>query len=158
MLIYHAFIEANLNYCPHIWMNKNKTDMKHIENVQKRALRMVFNDYSSSYQELLKWAKTCTLEIRWKRQLVSEVYRATHNLKPPYITSLFPPKILNYDFRSNMPISQHKFQTQTHGYHSLRNEGTTWELWAAFPNACKEANYISTLKVWLQIVSFCNLS
>ncbi len=108
MLIYHVFIEANLNYCPLIWMNRNKTDMKHIENVQKQTLRMVFNDYSSSYQELLKWAKTCTLEIRWKRQLVTEVYKATHNLTPPYITSLFPSKIVNYDLRSNMPISQSK--------------------------------------------------
>ncbi len=73
MLIYYAFIEANLNYCPLIWMNRNKTDMKNIENVQKRALRMVFNDYSSSYHEFLKRAKTCTLEIRWKRQLVTDV-------------------------------------------------------------------------------------
>ncbi len=73
-------------------MNRNKTDMKNIENVPKLALRMVFNYYSSSYQELLKQAKTCTLEIRWKRQLVTEVYKATHNLTPPYITSLFPPK------------------------------------------------------------------
>ncbi len=38
MLIYHAFIEANLNYCPLIWMNRKKTDMKHIENVQKSKL------------------------------------------------------------------------------------------------------------------------
>ncbi len=127
--MYHAFIKAHLNYCPFIWMNRNKTDMKHIVNVQKRALRIVFNDYSSSYQELLKQAKTCTLEIRWKRQLVNEVYKAIHNLTPPYITSLFSLKIVNYDLRSNMPISQPKFQTQTHGYYSLRNEGTM--LWAA---------------------------
>ncbi len=42
------FVDVNLNYYPLIWMNRNKTDMKHIENVQKRALRMVFNDYFSS--------------------------------------------------------------------------------------------------------------
>ncbi len=30
MLIYHAFIEANINYCPLIWMNKNETYMKHM--------------------------------------------------------------------------------------------------------------------------------
>ncbi len=41
MLIYHAFIEAILNYCPLIWKNRNKTDMKHIANIQKRALGMV---------------------------------------------------------------------------------------------------------------------
>ncbi len=105
---------------------------------------MVFNDYSSSYQELLKQAKSCTPEIRWKRQLVTEVYKATHNLTPPYTTRLFPSKIVNYDLRSNSPICQHKFPTQTHGYHSCRNEGT--KLWAALPNACKEAKNISTLK------------
>ncbi len=43
-----------------------------------------------------------------------------------------------------MPIGQAKFETQTHGYHSLRNEGTMW--WAALPNACKEAKDISTFK------------
>ncbi len=43
-----------------------------------------------------------------------------------------------------MPISQPKFQTQTHGYHSHRNEGT--RLWAALPNAYKEAKDISTFK------------
>ncbi len=64
LIIYHAFIEVNLNCCPLIWMNRNKTDMKHIENVQKRALIMVFNDHSSSYQEPLRRAKTCTLKIR----------------------------------------------------------------------------------------------
>ncbi len=84
------------------------------------------------------------LEIRWKRQLVTEVYKATHNLTPPYITSLFPSKIVNYDVRSNIHISQPKFQTQTHGYHSLRNEGT--RLWAALSNTCKEAKDISTFK------------
>ncbi len=71
--------------------------MKHIENVQKRALRMIFNDHSSSYHEFLKQAKTCTLEIRWRMQLVTEVYKATNNLTPPYITSLFHPKRVNYD-------------------------------------------------------------
>ncbi len=55
-----------------------------------------------------------------------------------------PPKIVNYDLRSNMPISQPKFQTQTHGDHSLWNEGT--RLRAAMPNACKEVKDINTFK------------
>ncbi len=43
-----------------------------------------------------------------------------------------------------MPISLPKYQTQTHGYRSLRNEGT--RLWAALPNAYKEAKDINTFK------------
>ncbi len=46
-----------------------------------------------------------------------------------------------------MPISQPKFQIQTHGYHSLRNEGTG--LWAALPNAWKETKISVLLNPWL---------
>ncbi len=45
--------------------------------------------------------------------------------------------MVDYDFRSKMSISQLEFQTQTHGYHSLRNEGTI--VWADLPNAFKES-------------------
>ncbi len=141
MPIYHALVEVNLNYCPLIWMKEIKLIWKTLK-IYKSELSEWF--LMIIPQQLLKWAKTCTLEIRWKRQLVTEVYKATHYITPPYITSLFPPKIVNYDLRSNMPISQSKFQTRTHGYHSLRNEGT--RLWAAWPNACKEAKDISTFK------------
>ncbi len=43
-----------------------------------------------------------------------------------------------------MHINQPKFQTPTDGYHSLRNEDT--RLWAALPNAHKEAEDKSTFK------------
>ncbi len=43
----------------------NRTDMICIENVQQRALRIVFNDRISDYSDLLK--KANTIETRWKR-------------------------------------------------------------------------------------------
>ncbi len=39
MFIYHAFIEAHLNYYTLICMKLNRTDTNNIENVQKQALR-----------------------------------------------------------------------------------------------------------------------
>ncbi len=80
--IFYSFIQAKLNYCPLIWINRNRTDMKRIENVQKRALRIVYNDRTSDYSELLNRAKICTIETRWKRQLVTEVCKAMNNLTP----------------------------------------------------------------------------
>ncbi len=73
LMIIYSFIQANLNYCPLIWINRNRTDMKRFENVQKRALRIVYNDRTSDYSELLNSAKICTIETRWKRQFVTEV-------------------------------------------------------------------------------------
>ena len=37
LMIYNAFIEANFSYCPLIWMNRNRTDMKRIQNLQKKG-------------------------------------------------------------------------------------------------------------------------
>ncbi len=49
-----------------------------------------------------------------------------------------------YNRRSSQIITQPKFNSQTHGYHSLRNEGT--RLWATLPNSLKEAKDINTFK------------
>ncbi len=62
LMIFYSFIQANLNYCPLIWINRNRTDMKRIENVQKCALRIVYNDRTSDYSELLNRAKICTIK------------------------------------------------------------------------------------------------
>ncbi len=132
LLIFHSFIQANLNYCPLIWINRNRT-----ENVQKRALRIIFNSRISDYNDLLKKANTCTIETRWKRQLVTEVYKAVNGLTPSYISDMFHEKTVNYNLRRSKLIIQPKFLSQTHGYHSLRQEGT--RLWDTLPNICKDA-------------------
>ncbi len=113
--------------------------MKCIENVQKRALRIVFNDRISDYSDLLKKANTCMIETRWKRQLVTEVYKAVNALTPSYISDTFQEKTVNYNLRRSKLITQPKFLSQTHGYHSLRQEGT--RLWDTLPT------YVKTLKM-----------
>ncbi len=96
LMIFYSFIQANLNYCPLIWINRNRTDMKCIENVQKHALRIVYNDRTSDYSKLLNRAQICTIETRWKRQLVTEVYKVMNNLTPSYISDMLKEKTLSY--------------------------------------------------------------
>jgi hypothetical protein len=84
LLICHSFIEATINYCPLVWVNRNRTDMKRLEKVDKRAWQLVFGK-NFTYDELLQKAKACTIEVKWKRQLVEEVFKAVHGLAPPYI-------------------------------------------------------------------------
>ncbi len=67
--------------------------MKRTENVQKWALRIVYNDRISDYSELLNRAIICTIEIRWKMHLVTEVYKAMNHLTPSYISDMFKKKL-----------------------------------------------------------------
>ncbi len=51
--------------------------MKRIKNVQKGPSELFL---ISHYSDLLKKANTYSIETRWKRQLVTEVYQAINGL------------------------------------------------------------------------------
>ena len=50
----NSFIYANFNYCPFVWHLSSKKSIAKIENIQKRALRILQNDISLNFKTLLK--------------------------------------------------------------------------------------------------------
>ena len=49
-----AFIESQFNYGPLIWMLRSRTMNNKINRIRERALRFVYSDHISSFDELLK--------------------------------------------------------------------------------------------------------
>ena len=45
---------SNLSYCPFIWMFCSRFDNKEINRTNKRALRVLYEDYDSSFEQLLE--------------------------------------------------------------------------------------------------------
>ena len=54
--LYNSFLLSHLQYCSIIWHNCLKQDTDKLEEINKRALRVVYDDYHSTYDELLKKA------------------------------------------------------------------------------------------------------
>ena len=48
-----SFVYSNFNYCPLVWHFSSAKSLQKVERLQERALRFLFNDNSSSYEELL---------------------------------------------------------------------------------------------------------
>ena len=63
--------------------------MNKIENIQKRTLRFVLNDYISNYETILTKSNKCMMKVRRLRVSVLEVFRSVNKLNPGYIKSLF---------------------------------------------------------------------
>jgi hypothetical protein len=61
LTIFHIFILSNFNFCPLAWHFCTDKNSKKLEKVQERALRFVYEDYNSSYEELLQKAKVPSL-------------------------------------------------------------------------------------------------
>ena len=53
-LIMNAFIFSQLGYCPLEWMFHSRKLNNRINNIHERALRIVYRDYESTFQQLLK--------------------------------------------------------------------------------------------------------
>ena len=49
-----AFIESQFNYCPLIWMFHSRTMNNTVNRIHERALRLVYSDHVSPFDELLK--------------------------------------------------------------------------------------------------------
>ena len=52
LLIYKSFVRSNFGYCPIVWHFCSKTSTDKMEKLQYRALRLVYSDFDSSYEEL----------------------------------------------------------------------------------------------------------
>ena len=49
-----GLIESQYDYCPLIWMSHSRTMNNKISRINERPLRLVYSDYSSNFDELLK--------------------------------------------------------------------------------------------------------
>ena len=59
--IFMSFIVPQITYCQTVWHFCRASDSRKMEQVQERALRAVYCDTRSSYNELLRKAKLTTL-------------------------------------------------------------------------------------------------
>ena len=52
-LLMKTFIESQFSYCPIIWMFHSRKLNRKINHIHERALRLVYNDYSTTFENLL---------------------------------------------------------------------------------------------------------
>ena len=63
--------------------------MNKIENIQKRALQLLYNDFESIYSQLLDEVKKRTVTIIRLRCLCLEIYKTINCLNPAFMTEIF---------------------------------------------------------------------
>ena len=146
--IYEAFVASNFVYCSIAYNNFSLCQDRKIEKLNERALRLVCNDYESTYNEILiKTVKKMLCVIR-RNNLVEFVYKVLSNLAPPIKSSFFDKQISPYNMRDNNKLVQPVFNTMQYGRRSIRYQGPS--LWNVLPSHVKcsvsFADFKSTLR------------
>ena len=139
MAIFRCFILSHFSYCNLVWHFCGATNTNKLERIQHRALKFVYQDWTSSYEQLLSRADLPTLELSRTRAIIIEVYKALHHLSPPFMWDLFKVKKTPYNLRRKNQVSVKHCRTVRHGINCLSVYGA--KLWNSLPNDWKSLDY-----------------
>ena len=144
-LIYNSFILTNFNYCPLIWMFCGKTTNDKVNSVHTRALRVLLDDYTSSFGELLHRKEEVTIHEKNVQKRMLEVYRCMTLANPSFLWELFNKKVLPYSFRINNLLQLPNTRTKKYGSESLSFRGSI--IWNQHADQCKAAKTDNEFKM-----------
>ena len=145
--LYNAFVVSNFSFCSIVWNFCTKHSIFKIEKVNKRALRAVFNDYTSSYSDLLKKVNRPCMYVLRMRKIAIEVYRCTHELNPSFMHSIFQVKESNYDLRDANNLHLPKVKTVRNGLDSFSYHGA--KIWNMLPDSIKSSKSLPIFKAMI---------
>ena len=93
-LVFNAVIKSHFNYCPLIWMFSSRRSNNLLYRIHERSLRTVYNDTSSTFQELLQRDRSVNIHHKNIQALTTEVFKGVNIICPPIMKIFF-------DFRKN---------------------------------------------------------
>ena len=136
-----AFIESQFSYCPMVWygmvwygmvwygmvwygmvwygmvwygmvwMFHSRTLNNKINELHERALRLVYKDHNSTFDQLLLPDKSYSIYDRTLQKLAIEMYKVKHNLYPAFMHNIFPSLDNNYNLRKNRDFKTENIHT-----------------------------------------------
>jgi len=115
-IIYFAFILPYFNYCSETWHFCSKSASAKLEKVNERALRFVFNEKQTQYQELLNKIGLPSLTNQRLAKIACMVYKAiNHDLAPKSIKKPLDFRNTRYDLSGADILKLPKVNTQLMG-------------------------------------------
>ena len=139
-----SFIDSQFNYCPLIWMQHTRSLNNKINKLQERSLRIVYEDYTSSFDNLLKKDKNKTIHQKNIEKLAIQMYKIKKNTAPKIVSDLFPVNNNYYSLRRNPDFLLSRPKTVSKGTEAIRYLGP--KIWHDLPEDIKLTETLSEFK------------
>ena len=111
----NAFITAQFSCAPVSWMFHSRKLNNHIHErinyIHKRALRLVYKYYNSSFDELLFKDHSFRIHHRNLKKLATEIFKVKLGLAPEIMEKVFPIIENPYDVRNETKFKSRNVHT-----------------------------------------------
>ena len=119
-----------------------------INHLHERALRMVYNDNESTFEDLLKKDNSVSIHHKNIRLLAIELYKVKNNLSTHLMSEIFHLRNIDYNLHSQTDFKQCPVNTVNYGLKSLRYLAP--KIWDIIPieirNSGSLAEFITNIK------------
>ena len=143
-ILVQSFVYSNFDYCPLVWYFSSSKSLQKIEKLQERALRFLYNDHTSSYNDLLSKSDKCTMLIARQRVLCIEIFKTVKQLNPQFMQNVFKLRSSSYSLRNPNNLAHVRPNQTTFGSNSLMSIGP--QIWNGLPNELKAAENLKSFK------------
>ena len=158
-IIMKAFIESQFGYCPLVWMFHSRGINNKINRIHERALRITYNNKSSSFQDLLDKDNSVTIHHRNIRTLAIETFKVLHGLSPPLLNEVFVERNCNYNLRGNNFLNRRRVNSVRYGTESVSFLAP--KIWDILPKEIKNSETLNAFKLkiknWVPLECPCRL-
>ena len=150
-IVMKSFVETQFGYCPLVWMFRGRESNKKINKIHERALRIVYHDYLSSFEDLLKKDNSVTIHVRNIRMLAIEMYKNKQNISNESLSGLFEKRNVKYNLRSQSDFAMTNVNTVNFGIKSMSFFGP--KIWNIIPKEIRDLenleHFKNKIKKWI---------
>ena len=158
-IILNSFIISQFSYCPLIWMFHSRKLNSRINRIHERALRLVYKDNLSNFQELLLKDNSVTIHQRNLRKLVTEIFKVKIEVAPEIMKNVFNIIGSHYNLRNDTNFNSRNIYTVKYGRETPSFIGP--QVWRTLPMEYKLSSSIeefkAKIKEWVPENCPCNL-
>ena len=138
--LYKAFILLHFYYCSSVRHFCGARDADKVDNLNKRILRFILQDYSSPYVNLLSKIHLKSLFIRSLQNFRITLYKSLFFTNyPGYLNDRFTVRSSSYNLRGNHILALPNPKTTTYGLHSFSYLAS--KIWNSLPDTYKTLNF-----------------
>ena len=111
-----AFTASEFGYCSLVWMFRSRKLNSRVNRLHERALRIVYQDYASSFTELLEKDNSTTIHNRNIQLPATELFKVKNELSSPLMIEIFVENAQHYyDWRKKTELERNNVKTVYNG-------------------------------------------
>ena len=145
-----AFIASEFGYCPFLWMFLSRKLDNRVNKLNERALRIIYQDYASSFTELLEKDNSTTMHNRNIQLLATELFKIKNGLSPTFMNEIFVENVKYHcDLRKETKFKRNNVKTVYNETETLTFLGP--RIWKIVPDYVKKSNSFEEFKLKIRL-------